>query len=237
LNREAATVVNGQVLYLCPDGTVLLEGASARLETFVWSRETWRDFTEAYRTGGGVPKLVAYGHRALIYLDDPEWRDNELLGAEDGPPMGGLIFDTADNAWSYFTGPINYAFQVPAGSFGVHPDVLAFSPPGETAWWVFAGEQGQTRNWIWHSKDFVLKKPVNLGAIQIFGTGVVTVEVFADAVLRHTRSIELSTSGVVIRLPSGFLATTWSFKMTASANLTEVTEFNAAVSVREFQGA
>jgi hypothetical protein len=222
VSSEAATVVNGKALYLSPDGVVLLNGGNAEIENFVWSRETWRESLINF-SATAKPRLVAYGHRALIYF-------------QNSPSWGGLVYDTADNAWSYFTGKIDYAFPVPPGAWGNYADELACSVPGTATWMLFGATANATRNFVWWSKDFIKHKPMSYGAVQIFGSGTVQLAVYADDALKHTVSITLATSGVVVRLPSGFLAAKWSFKLTAQSSLTEVTEFNVAVSPREFQG-
>lgn len=222
LNRRAATVVNGQAVYLSPDGPVLLDGASAKLENFVWSRETWRNIMQQW-SPTTKSKLVAYGHRIIIYFTDHDTR-------------GGFMYDVSDNAWSYFTGAIEYGLQVPAGSFGQYVDEVVVKAPDVAVWRVQFGNTDETRLFDWESKDFIAQKPRNFGAVQLFGAGEVMLRVYADDVLRHTVTLTASRSGVIARLPSGFTAAKWSFRLTATVTNTEVTEFNVATSVREFQG-
>jgi hypothetical protein len=50
------------------------------------------------------------------------------------------------------------------------------------------------------------------------GSGAVVLKAYADGVLRHTSAaLTLTAAGIIERLPSGFLATQWSFLVEGQA--------------------
>ncbi len=79
---------------------------------------------------------------------------------------------------------------------------------------------------VWHSKDFILKKPENFGVAQIVlgkpevATNV-KIEFFADGEKVYEKQIAESGGYHTFRLPSGFMARRWSFKFTGTGRITE----------------
>ena len=216
LSSGAAVLVDGAPLYMSADGPVILNGAQAQLQLTNWSPEDWRDKLQAY---GGDVKLVAFGHRVLVYFT--------------GLHSGGYVFDKSLNAWSEFSENIEYATLFPGGTFPSYPrEELVFSS-GSGNWKIFGANQSSSALFVWHSKEFVIPKQINFSVLQVFGQGQVLVEVFANGTLTHSVSVAPLGEGRIVRLPSGFRASKWSFKLTAQTATTRITDFLVATSINE----
>lgn len=72
----------------------------------------------------------------------------------------------------------------------------------------------------WKSKKFTAPYPVNIGALQVFASGAVTVNVYADGTLKHTAA-SISTN-IPVRLPSGYRATHWEVEIISSSIVQQV---------------
>jgi hypothetical protein len=155
------------------------------------------------------------------------------------PPAGvtkAAVLDFETSAITTYEGDsILNTVNVPPGAFGQVTDNLVFYS-GSGNWKGFAADQTSALAWTHHSKDFIVPKPINFGAYQLFGTGTVTLKSYADDVLTHTVTVTLSDSGTIGRFPSGFLAAKWSFRFEATAN-TVLKEALFGVSPWEFANA
>ena len=218
---KAATVVNGSAVYVSPDGLVFLEGGNARLDTMAFNRETWRRDWTLYSQAGGTVSLAAYGHRMLVCFSTP-------VGS-----VTGYVYDMDTQAWTTMTQAVKSHIVVPPGTFGLPGDNLAVWP-GSGNWLTF-GTGSSTALWEWQSKDFVLEKPSNFSAAQLFGTGSVTLKVYADGVLKHTVDVTLADTGTIVRLPAGFLSGRWSFNLKAKASGTVLKALHVAVGIEELR--
>ena len=67
----------------------------------------------------------------------------------------------------------------------------------------------------------------------LYGSGTAVLKVYADGVLRYTSgTTPLSVSGIMLRLPSGFKAVKWSFKIEAQSSGTTLTRVVIATTPR-----
>jgi hypothetical protein len=77
-------------------------------------------------------------------------------------------------------------------------------------------------SFTWRSKDFVTPAPTCFGALQLVGSGTLTVQVLTDGAVRHTQSVTLSDTGMtVLRLPSGFKARRWALQFSGTGEVKE----------------
>lgn len=219
INKRAATVLGQGVIYISPDGPVHLNGMQATLDAS-FSREQWRDDYGVLATGGRM-NLVAFGHRVIAYYP----------GSSNG-----WLYDAEDRAWTRLSTRMDYALQLPAGLLGAVHDTLMFADTSNSLKrFAYATTTAQ---WEWWSKTFDVSRPMCFSALMAFGSGTVVIDVYADGVLKHTTPVlALSTSGVLARLPSGFRATKWGFRVRAQSSGTEMVLLEVAEAVNEFKAA
>ena len=198
------------VIYASHDGLMTARGVevSADWSFKFFTRDEWR---------------ARYGARLhLLHLNA---HDGHLLGwFSDGAPGFLVRFDEADTSFTRTTDPVMAAT--------VHPVADALYV---VAGAVYEFKGGATRKpFVWRSKDFIMPKPMNFGAVQVGGEGGVTITVYADGVARATKKLLLSGDEYsVVRLPAGFLARRWAFEVAGGANAV-VREVNVAISPSEF---
>jgi hypothetical protein len=210
ISKGSITNYNGQVVYASNDGLVMMQGAQASLDMSFrfFTRKDWQD---KYGTKLSQMRLNAHDGSLVVWF-------------EDGTPGFLIRFEEETSSLTQLSEPIYAAF--------VHPlaDALYVSNGNS----VYAFRDGNARNsFTWWSKEFVLPKPTSLGAVQLVGSGTVTLQVFADDELKQTSTITMTEYGKTIqRLIGGFMARRWSFRLTGTG---EVMEFVAARTVAEFQ--
>ena len=198
------------VVYASNDGLMTARGVEVSPD---WSfkfftRDEWR---------------ARFGSRLhLLHLNA---HDGHLLGwFSDGAPGFLVRFDETDTSFTRTTDPIMAAT--------VHPVADALYVVAGAVY-EFKGSSSR-KAFTWRSKDFILPKPMNFGAVQVAGDGSVTVKVYADGVVRATKTLTLSGDNFsVFRLPIGYLARRWSVEIAGAADAT-VTEVHVAVSPSEF---
>lgn len=227
LGSRAVASVNNDVVYLSTDGPVIVSGASQRLDQTVAGRDGWRDLVSDVVAGGSDVKLVSFGSRLLMY-----W--GSAWTAISGNPSWGIVLNIETGQWTHVTTPITFATHLPANSFALTSDALAYSHTDQK-FWLFAANVDSRQNWVWHSKDFTAPWPLNYGVMQLFGTGSIRVQVYADDVLKTTQDVTVTEAGGIIRLPSGFRAVRWSFKFTALAANAKLRRVYIAVSPTELK--
>lgn len=222
IGKNAAAPIGNAVLYISPDGPVTINGMQAVIDTSAWSRESWREEYGANILRDHI-KLANYGHRVIGYFPGV---------------AAGYLLDIDDGNWTRTDSRMDCAVHLPANSFVYTFDQIAFSD-GDSAYprWVIyaASNDGKKMPFTWHSKTFRTAKPTNFGAVQVFGTGTCTVDVFVDGVLNYTTpTMNLTPSGVIERLPSGFLSSKWSFRINGAED-TLINKMNIATAIRELQ--
>lgn len=200
-------------VYASHDGLVTLRGISASLDL------SFKFFTRAqWRT--------LYGNK--LHLMRLNAHDGHLLcWFEDGTPGFLIRMDEVTPSFTKVTDPVYCAL--------VHPQTdNLYVGAGSSIYAFKTGGTGQA--WIHWGKDYILPKQENLGAIQIVGGGSMTVTVYADGVQAYQTAITVTNEGsTVFRLPSGFRARRWSFKLEGAIN-SFVNEMNVVTSPSELQG-
>lgn len=223
VGKNAAVAIGNAILYISPDGPVTINGMQAVVDTSAWSRESWRDDYGREMVKDHI-ELATFGHRLLAYFPGK---------------AAGYVFDTEDGNWTRTDTRMDCAVHLPANSFVYTFDQIAFANGDvvDPFWSIYAASNtGSTMPFTWHSKRFTMPKPTNFGVVQLFGSGTCVVDVFVDGALSYTTpTLTLSTSGVIARLPSGFLSAKWSFRVNGEADTT-VTRLNIATTIRELQG-
>lgn len=200
-------------VYASHDGLVTLRGINASLDLSFkfFTRDVWRRL---------------YGNK--LHLMRLNAHDGHLLAwFEDGTPGFLIRMDENSPSFTKVTDPVYCAL--------VHPlsDSL-YVGSGSTIYAFKAG--GSTQPWIHWGKDYILPKQENLGAIQIVGGGSMTVTVYADGTQVFQTLVTVTNEGsTVFRLPSGFRARRWSFKVEGQAG-SFVYEMNVVTSPAELQG-
>lgn len=125
---------------------------------------------------------------------------------------GGLIFDPA-------TGDITTTTSYATAGWYDHSNGKTYLViNGEITEWN-TGSSYLT--YTWKSKKFLVERPTNFGACQVFADSysALTVKVYADGVLKHTQTV---TSEEPFRLPSGFRARVWEVEITGTDNVSRV---------------
>lgn len=203
-------------VYASHDGLVALSGMSASLELSqrFFTREAWRD-----RYGSRLSKMRmnAYDGHLVVWFTDGS--PGFLMRFDDAAPY---LVKMSHGATAAYVNPLN--------------DALYFVYGNATPKAVHVGQfrAGSSGGCVWHSKDFVTPKPVNFGAYQLVGKGEVTVYVYADGALSTVETTLINNTGRIIkRMPSGFKARRWSFKIQLETGA-QVDEFNVAESPVEF---
>ena len=181
------------VVYASLDGLVLISGTSATLEL---SQQffTRHDIRARWAGQSQTVRLAALDGNVVVFTSS----GNSAI----------IRLDEAAGTMTDWTGAGYAAFPVP-----VTDDVLITSPSG-----VYAYADGPRGGFTWHSADVILPQPRNFGAAQFIGEGDITVQVYADGVVKHT---ELCSANKNFRLPSGFLARRWSVKFTGTGTVKE----------------
>lgn len=200
------------VVWASHDGLVMARGLDASMDASFrfFTREVWR---ERYASKLSLMRINAHDGNLVVWFTD-------------GTPGFLVRFEEENSSLTRLTDPIYAAF--------VHPTADALYVASTSAVFQFKGSP-TTKPFVWWSKDFILPKPGNFGAIQLVGTGTVTVDVYADGVLKQTVPMTLSETGDAIsRLISGFLSRRWSFKITGTAN-TALTIGHVVTSLAELQ--
>lgn len=194
--------LGGAVSFVSHDGVVLVNGLSVDIESFqkLFTRDVWRD-----RYAGVLSTMeLSYYDGALIATTPTQGKSFELR------------LDEAGGAFTQLDG-------------GFRADALFVLPATDQLYYVdgtalLQYRSGSDLTYQWHSKDFVLPKPTNFGAVYLnVGSSAgetVTFTIYADGSIWHT-----FTTGApgYFRLPSGRKAVRWSFKLVGTATVKEVT--------------
>jgi hypothetical protein len=203
--------VAGAIVYASNDGLVVVEGGGATLkygERF-FTREVWRD-------------LVAGDLSFLRFA----CHDGRLLAwVEASRSLFMIRLDEAAGSYTRldFQQPWECSFYLPLA------DGL-YIAAGNTVWAWGATDRVACD---WTSKEFVLPRPTNFGAIQVvvsWGTAFVTLFAQISGVWRQISSKALSVGTHTYRLPAGFKSTR--FKLVMNGEL-EVLEVRIAETMKE----
>jgi hypothetical protein len=199
--------------YASHDGIVLLRGldASLQMSQKFFTRDVWR---ERYGNKLSVIKMAAHDGNLLVYFTD-------------GTAPFLIRFDEENPSLTALTTPVT------CHAINPYADALYVVSNGTLR--EFKGSSSRLA-YTWHSKDFITPTPTNFAFMQMVGSGTVTVKVYADGVLKHTKTTGLAThERIVFPLPSGFLARRWSIEVAGAAD-SYVTEAYLVNAVAELQG-
>lgn len=213
------------IAYVSRDGICMVtyggygvgETGSMQFSQQLFAREDWRNKYDSNGYSLSQMKLGVY--------------DGALIGSF--PSQNGFFIRLDEDAGTYsetsvfadavFLLPQTDQYMIAAGST------------------IFSYNEGITPlTFQWWSKDALIPRPTNFGAIQIIaspnalGGGSLTVEVISDGVVRDTRVLNITTASQnnILRLSSGFKARRWSVRLTGNCYVKEMT---LASTIRELQ--
>lgn len=200
-------------VYASHDGLVTIRGINASLDLSFkfFTREQWRNLY-----GDKLSQMRLNVH------------DGHLVAwFEDGTPGFLIRLDEVTPSFTKLTDPIYSSL--------VHPLTDALYVGSGSKLYIFKG--GSARQAFTHwGKDYILPKQENLGGVQFVGGGTLTFTVYADGTQVFQTLLTIDQSGSsVIRLPSGFRARRWSFKIDGQADC-YIYEMNVFTSPSELQG-
>jgi len=195
-------------LYASPDGIVAGgENGVSLVTDGIFSRDQWQALNPSSIHG------YHYEGRYIFF-----WLN--------GGSSGGYVFDGRGNTPMIST--LNYYAKA------------GFNDPVDDALYLVVTEGGSTTvrkfdagsalPYAWQSKEVRLEKPINPScAIVDAESYPVAFTLYADGVQKHTQSV---TSGLLFRLPAGYMAKEFQFKLTGT---TDVNQVLIAESPEEFQ--
>jgi len=198
ISKRAMADVGPYVIYASNDGLVAVSNTDVNTELSrrFFTRDIWRALY-----GANLAYLVLAYH------------DGFLVGYFTNGAQGFVI--RMDEASGTFT---RADITATCHFVSVESDLLYLASSNT----LFSYGTGVRLAYTWWSKDFVLPAKTCFGVAQIIldneETGSVTAEVYADGVLKHTIS---ATASGVFRLPPGFVARRWSFKLNGSRTVKE----------------
>lgn len=210
VSKGAITSYNGSIVYASSDGLVMAQGLQASLDLSFkfFTREQWQ---------------ADFGAKtASMRLDV---HDGSLLAwFDDGTPGFLIRFEEEALSLTRLTQGYRASYRHPLA------DALYVSDGSA----VFDFRAGASReSMTWWSKDFILPRPTNFGVMQLIGSGLLTLTIYADGSVKHTEAVTLDDTGATpVRLPSGFMARRWSFSFAGDG---EVREVYLATSISELK--
>jgi hypothetical protein len=195
-------------LYASPDGIVAGGESGVSLVTDgIFSRDQWQALNP--------PSIHGYHYEGRY-----------IFFWQNGGNSGGYVFDGRGNTPMIST--LNYYAKA------------GFNDPVDDALYLVVTEGGSTTvrkfdagaasPYIWQSKEARLEKPINPSCAIVDAEAYpVAFTLYADGVQKHTQSV---TSGSLFRLPAGYMAKEFQFKLTGSVDVNQVL---IAESPEEFQ--
>lgn len=213
VSKGCMTNVGPYVAYASHDGIVVLRGLDASLELSLkfFTRDVWQDL---FRNQLSQMRLDSHNGYILVWF-------------ADGTPGFLVRLDESQPSLTKLSQAIYSATQ--------HPQADSLYVGSGNGIYSFAADTKRLPFQYW-TKDFVEAYPGNYGCVQLVGTGSVQLITLADGVVKDTKSVSMDDTGrTVVRLPGGFLARRWSFKINGEANAS-VQEFTVAHSPMELRG-
>lgn len=208
VSRRSICNVGQMVVYASNDGLVVARGMNVdpSYSYQFFTRDDWRDL---YKSKLYQMRLDAHDGNLLMWFTD-------------GTPGFLIRFEGENASFTRMTDPIYASFVYPLG------DALYVS--SGSAICEFKGLSSR-KPFIWRSKDFVVPKALNLAACRLRGNGDVRFTLYADGSSKMSKVFTLNGDSV-FRLPSGYLANTWSFRLDGAKD-SEVREMVVATSMEE----
>jgi hypothetical protein len=199
--QRGMTDIGGAIGYVSHEGIVTCNGAGGSLESSqrFWTRKDW---AARFTTGQLYQLRLNTYDGGIIGLLPPGSNTNGFMVRQDeGTGQMTQLSDVADA--TFILPETDQCYLLYGGSV-----------------YQFMGDDSY-RSFDWWSKDFIVERPSNFGALQIVmdpsHTGV-TFTVYADGVAVATGT----TTGGILRLPSGFKARRWSIRLQGNAWVREV---------------
>ncbi len=198
--KRAIADLGSAVVYASNDGLVAISGGDASLELgqMFWTRHDWR-------ADWATPVLQLAAHDGYIIGSLPAGAKNFIVRLDEAA-------GTLTNFSQWSTG----AFLVPA------MDGLYYAQGNQIYRFTGAGRMP----FVWWSKDFLLKKPENFGVAQVVlgnpsQVANLKIEFYADGVKKYEKSVTSQGGYLTFRLPSGFMARRWSFRLSGDGIIKE----------------
>ena len=195
-------------LYASPDGIVAGGESGVSLVTDgIFSRDQWQALNP--------PSIHGYHYEGRY-----------IFFWQNGGNSGGYVFDGRGDTPMIST--LNYYAK--AGYNDPVDDALylVVTEGGSTT--VRKFDAGAASPYIWQSKEVRLEKPINPSCAIVDAEAYpVAFTLYADGVQKHTQSV---TSGSMFRLPAGYMAKEFQFRLTGSNDVNQVL---IAESPEEFQ--
>lgn len=183
------------VAYISHDGICVVTGGQGSMAASqqLFTREDWR---AKYDSNGRSLKSL----RLSVY-------DGALVAIDPNAPGFLIRLDEDQGTFSDCSVVANAAFFLPQTDqfyLGIGNAVYGF-------------DEGAPLLMTWVSKDFVVQRPTNFGALEIIaqlapgGSGSLEYAVYADGIERTRTTVPVSATQTrtVVRLPSGFTARRW----------------------------
>lgn len=203
LTKWAMADVNGALVYASNDGLVVVSGATASLaysENF-FTRDVWR---ARYRAGFSTMRFAVWDGRLIVYSSTGAFTAFMLRFDEEKNSMTDLPSFTAACS---FTSPLSDQ---------------CYHVRGQNLY-QFAGGAEMVATWT--SREAVIPKPVNMGAMQIIcvGSWTITILTAGDDGVYVVRDERLLTTGqTTYRPPAGYLADRWKVTVSGTGRMREL---------------
>lgn len=187
VSKEGIVATNVGVIYPSPDGLFLFKGtAGTNLTKSVFTKEQWQALSPE--------TLVSF------YYDD------QYFGFFYGTGTA-ILFNFKDNP--YIVDLSIPASAITGGYMDPNDDTLYLADGTSIKSWG----TGSALTFTWKSKPFRQTDYCNYGCASVIADGVVTCNIYADSVLKHSQAV---VSNSLFRLPSGFLAKDWQVEVTGT---------------------
>jgi hypothetical protein len=212
VNDSAISIYENMVIFASQDGLVTMRGSDARLEPFlaIMDRDQWGQMYSSRFTS-----LTLAAHDGYLY---------GMFASGDGfairfEEQGGIFVEHSINA-------------IGAAYFPQTDELLLGTSNGLEK---FAA--GALLDWVWQSKEFRVGKPVNMGAFQCVGSGVISYIIGIDAGSLSPENMNLSSIGTTHRLPALQKGQHWRVVLASSGSGDSVNSFRLCGVPRELSGA
>lgn len=194
VSKRSMVDMGEYALYASPDGLVSASGSQVQLYSdALMSREQWQALNPS--------SIVAFHY------------DGRYFGFYDnGTEKAGFIFDPKGGKNAF----VSLNMYAVGGHYDPATDSLYLILEDRSL--VRFDDPGAPKSaYLWQSKEFVSRIPVNMGALRVEAREYpVTATVFADG---SEVCSDVITDDMPVRLPSGFMARSWSVALAGSVDV------------------
>jgi len=195
VSQYTTATLEGQVVFASHDGIVAVAGLNASLNSSqqLFRRDNWRD-------------------RYDVVLPYMKWAvyDGALVGFST-TTQDSFVIRMDENIGDY----TQLRLQVDSAFYLPQSDQLYYSQGNS----LYQYRGGAAMTYDWWSKDFIVPKPLNFGAVYARVDEMTSLSVYIDGVFWCT--IPLPATGYY-RLPSGKKGRRWSFRLQGKGNVNEL---------------